>query len=72
MKQFNSNLKYDVFNDYVNIIYNYVDKFRYYGIEYVLEYNDSDLSLILHKDNNYKVIYEDDYFTLFERSASDV
>lgn len=71
MKQFNSNLKYDIFNDFVNIIYDYEEKFDYYDIEYVLQYNDSDLSLILSKDSNYKVIYNDEYFTLFERCIND-
>ena len=72
MKQFNPALKYDIFNDYINIVYNYEDKFNYYGIEYVLECKNSELSLILYKDINYKVIYSDYYFTLFERSINDV
>lgn len=67
MKQFNPNLKYDIFNDYINIVYNYEDKFDYYGIEYVLEYRNSKLSLILYKDSNYQVLYSDEYFVLFKK-----
>lgn len=68
MKQFNLNLKYDIFNDYINIIYNYEDKFDYYDIEYVLEYKNSELSLILYKDSNYQVIYNDKNFVLFRKN----
>ena len=67
MKQFNPSLKYDVFEDYINIAYNYEEKFDYYGIEYVLEYRNSKLSLILYKDNNYQVLYSDEYFVLFKK-----
>lgn len=67
MKQFNPSLKYDVFEDYINIAYNYEEKFDYYNINYILNYKDSGLSLILYKDINYRVLYSDKYFVLFER-----
>ena len=66
MDEFND-LEYDIFDDYMNIVYCYEDKFEYYDIDYILQYVDSSLSLILYKDNNYKVVYEDKYFVLFER-----
>lgn len=66
MDEFND-LEYDIFDDFMDIVTDYEEKFDYYDINYVLEYTDSYLSLILYKDSNYKVIYEDDYFVLFER-----
>lgn len=68
MDEFND-LEYDIFDDFMNIVTNYEEKFNYYNINYVLEYADSYISLILYKDSNYEVIYKDDYFVLFERLA---
>lgn len=66
MDEFNA-LEYDIFDDFVNMVYNYEEKFEYYDIDYVLDYVNSGLSLVMYKDNNYVVIYEDEYFVLFEK-----
>jgi hypothetical protein len=66
MDEFNE-MEYDIFDDYMDIVFNYEKKFIYYDIDYVLEYVDNELSLILYRDSNYRVVYEDEYFVLFER-----
>lgn len=65
-KQFNNNLEYDIFDDFMAINNNYQEKFAYYEITHVLLYKTNSLTDILNKDRNYKVIYEDDYFILFK------
>ena len=66
MDEFN-NLEYDILDDYMYIVFNYEEKFEYYNINYVLDYVDSELSLILYRDSNYEVVYEDKNFVLFHK-----
>ena len=67
-----SGLDYDIFDDYHYIISNYQEKFEFYGITHVLldkEMLDkvNPLYNILKTDINYRVMYEDDYFVLYEK-----
>ena len=66
-KQF-SGLDYDIFDDYEFITSNYQEKFEFYGITHVLTYKKYvTLQNMLKRDSNYKILYEDDYFILFEK-----
>ena len=69
-KQF-SGFDYDIFDDYEYIISNYRERFEFYQITHVLIYkNDNQLFDVLSKDNNYKILYEDDDFAFFEKLAN--
>lgn len=61
----------DIFSDSLNIdsiaVY-YEDKFEEYGITHVITYDDSKLKMLLEHDNNYRCMYRDDDFYLFERT----
>ena len=60
----------NIFNDYLSIsglgTY-YEDGFDKYGITHIISYENSKLSMLLSKDDNYNKIYEDDYFVIYER-----
>lgn len=63
-----SDFDYDIFNDNANIINNYMEKFEFYDITHALVIKDKKtFDDILRKDINYKVLYEDNYFVLFEK-----
>lgn len=60
----------DIFSDALNIAgisANYKDKFKEYGITHVISFSNSKLVMLLKDDKNYKLIYEDDHFSIFER-----
>ncbi len=61
----------DIFEEFVNIKdkYEYEDIFDKYDIQYALLYNKEALNHIIKKDEKYKNIYQDDYFTLYERKV---
>lgn len=64
----------DIFSDALNIAgiaYNYKDAFENYGVTHVISYSDSKLVMLLSDDSDYKKIYDDDRFTIFERTVSD-
>ncbi len=67
--QFNG-LKDDIFQDYIGLsglsCY-YEDKFEHYGITHVMTYANSKLALYISKDENYKELYKDKHFVIFER-----
>lgn len=66
-KQF-SGFDYDIFDDYEFIGNNYQEKFNFYGITHVLIYKENNAFYnILKYDNNYKVLYDDEFFTFFEK-----
>jgi len=66
-KQF-SGFDYDIFDDYSFIHNNYQEKFEFYGITHVLLYKKTNaLYTLLSVDNNYKLIYEDEYFVFYEK-----
>lgn len=69
--QFNG-LKDDIFSDFINtsaISTFYEDIFEKYNITHVITYKTSKMNMIIKKtnDENYKQIYEDDFFTVYER-----
>ena len=64
----------DIFSDALNIAgiaYNYKDAFETYGVTHVISYSDSKLVMLLSDDSDYKKLYDDDRFTIFERELSD-
>lgn len=69
-----SGFNHDIFDDYFYITNNYPEKFEFYDISHVLIYKKiekdtySPLYVSLDKNNNYKTLYEDDNFILFERN----
>ncbi len=72
-KEFKEN--FNIFNDYMNIssikTY-YEDKFEDYSITHVVTYRRSKLDMLISRDRNYKKLYADDNFILYERlSAQD-
>lgn len=70
-KQF-SGFEYDIFDDYTYMITNYQEKFEFYGITHVLIYKENQLFYnTLENNDNYKILYEDEYFVFFERLGKD-
>ena len=62
----------DIFMDFIDtssIGQFYEDTFKKYDITHVITYKDSKMNMIIKetKDPNYKELYEDDYFTIYER-----
>ncbi len=69
-KQF-SGLDYDIFDDFEFILTNYQEKFEFYKITHAIVYKkDNVIYNVLSHDNNYKLLYEDDYFAIFEKIGS--
>lgn len=64
-----SKLDYDIFDDYMYSPGNYPEKFDFYGITHVLIYKISGLYDVIKNDDNYTLLYEDDYFVLYEKNA---
>ncbi|MBQ2872707.1 MAG: hypothetical protein IJE89_01755 [Bacilli bacterium] len=65
-KQF-SGFEYDMFDDYQYISSNYQEKFEFYNITHVLLYKKGHFYNMLENDSNYKTLYEDEYFVLYEK-----
>lgn len=63
-------LEDDIFQDYISLsglnCY-YENKFEHYGITHVMTYSNSKLALYISKDENYKELYRDEHFVIFER-----
>ena len=62
----------DIFSDFIdtsNIGTFYEDTFEKYGITHVITYENSKTNMIItkSKDSNYKELYSDDYFVIYER-----
>ena len=55
-----------IFDDAVNIEKNYEKIFSKYGVEYVLVSKNDILYRLLDKDIDYKMVYKDKYFALFQ------
>lgn len=64
LKEFNKNC--NVFEDYIDIFYNYADVFSSYGVTHILIKNNDKLNYLLKNDDNYKVLYLDSNFTLYQ------
>lgn len=70
-----SGKKDDIFMDFINvsgISTFYDDVFEKYDITHVITYKNSKMNMIIKKTNdpNYKQIYEDSYFTIYERKTT--
>lgn len=63
----------DIFKDFMDIsnlsVY-YENKFKEYEITHVILYKNSKLNMFVCRDNNYKNLYTDDYFAIYERLTS--
>ncbi len=60
----------DIFSDALNIAgvsVNYENKFEQYGVTHVILYENAKLAMVLEGDSNYKKIYEEGNFVIFER-----
>lgn len=63
----------DIFSDFLNIANigeYYEDKMTEYGITHVLMYKNAKLNMFISRDENYKEIYVDDYFCIYERNTN--
>lgn len=69
-----SGLKRDITKDFLDATLNYEEIFEYYDITHVIcyRYNEEFGSTVFYKildlDSNYNLLYEDDYFAVFERN----
>ena len=64
----------DIFMDFINtsgIGVFYEDTFQKYDITHVITYQNSKMNMIITKtkDPNYKLLYSDDYFVIYERTT---
>ena len=67
LKEFNG-MKYSVFDEGIDMPYNYEKKFNKYGVTHAIIKKKKNLFYkMLEKDSNYNIIYVDKYFVLFER-----
>ena len=63
-----SGLDYDIMDDYEFMPMNYTERFRFYQISHALIYKgEGSLDDLLRNDTNYKLLYEDDVFALYEK-----
>lgn len=63
----------DIFRDFINMsnaCNNYEEKFEHYGITHLLIYKNSTLDKVLRLDTNYKELYSDDNFIVYERISA--
>ena len=64
----------DIFSDFIDtssIGTFYEDTFEKYGITHVITYKNSKMNMIITKtkDPNYKELYQDDYFVVYQRNT---
>ena len=60
----------DIFRDFINLTgacSDYEEKFEHYGITHLIIYENSTLDKVLRVDTNYKELYKDDEFIIYER-----
>ena len=65
----------DIFSDYMkisSITKYYEDEFEKYEITHVILLKNSKLNMFISRDENYKELYEDDYFAIYERNYTEV
>lgn len=68
--QFNGDKEKDIFTDFVNsasVNVHYENVFKKYGITHLLIPNNAKINLFICNDENYKELYKDDYFVVYER-----
>ena len=64
----------DIFTDFMNIStlgQYYEELFEKYGITDVLTYKSSKLNMLISRNEEYKVLYQDDYFVIYNRTVND-
>lgn len=64
----------DIFTDFINIssLSTYYDtKFEEYGITHLITKTNSKLNMFISRDGNYKQIYKDDNFLIYERKSAE-
>lgn len=69
--EFNGDENRDIFRDFIDAEYcneDYEDIFNKYGVTHVILYHSSDLNSAIKNDDNYKEIYSDAAFVLYERN----
>ncbi|MBQ8681873.1 MAG: hypothetical protein IJ509_03075 [Bacilli bacterium] len=66
LKEFNG-MDYSIFDELVDIEFDYEEKFEYFDVTHVLLDKKSVLYMIILKDINYEILYEDDDFILFKK-----
>jgi hypothetical protein len=69
-KEMNKNTT--ILEDWYNVthgIKNYKDTFEKYNITHALLYNDEIIALYIDLDNDYSLIYKDDYFSIYEKNV---
>ena len=60
----------DILEDWYHVVngeMHYDDLFDKYDIDYAIVYNTERINTYLNKDENYNKLYEDDYFSIYER-----
>ena len=62
-----SGLDYDIFDDYIEYGINYNEIIEFYNLNYVLLSKERGLYTVFLYNSNYKMLYEDDNFILFEK-----
>lgn len=65
LKEFNNT---KVFDDYIELPKHYDKTFKKYNISHILIKKSDELNIPLKIDNNYKKIYKDKYFIIYERN----
>ncbi len=64
----------DIFSDAINIAsigVDYKKKFKEYGVTHTILYENSKLAMILENDSDYKLIYNEGNFKIFERNTQE-
>lgn len=72
--EFNGDKDRDIFTDFMNIStlgQYYEELFEKYGITDVLTYKSSKLNMLISRNEEYKVLYQDDYFVIYNRTVND-
>lgn len=68
--EFDTKQKRDIFTDFLKIFNlggDYVELFEKYGITHALIHKNNGLDKLISRDANYNILYEDDYFRLYEK-----
>lgn len=65
----------DIFSDFLNIssiATYYENKFAFYEITHVLTGKNSKLNLLISRDSNYELLYQDRYFVIYKRLNAEI
>ena len=68
--EFDTEQKRDIFTNFLrisNLDEDYAEPFEKFGITHALIYKNNGLDKMMSKDANYSILYEDDYFRLYEK-----